>query len=100
MRIEEEIKEYPERFARLHTLEPDVTDWSDYSFHISGDNISIMDLHYNNPSLKNKLFIIKFSGSKGIEYCEIIKRIKTVKQMTVSQICKELGYDVEIIKGE
>lgn len=36
--------------------------------------------------------------SRPVEYVDVFSRLKEPKKMTVSEICKELGYDVEIIK--
>lgn len=36
--------------------------------------------------------------SRPVEYVDVFLRPKEPKKMTVSEICKELGYDVEIIK--
>ena len=36
--------------------------------------------------------------SRPTKYVDVFSRPKESKKMTVSEICKELGYDVEIIK--
>lgn len=60
---------------------------------------NISDLHNNmtcyDPSYRES-DIIKVS--RPIEYVDVFSRPKEPKKMTVSEICKELGYDVEIVK--
>ena len=54
--------------------------------------------NYNN-NLTNEDSDASFDIIKVERYGQVIyEREKTVKKMTVSEICKELGYDVEIVK--
>lgn len=55
------------------------------------------------PKYIQKLFKLIRQKDIDFENCDlklIFEREKEVKKMTVAQICKELGYDVEIIKED
>ena len=61
------------------------------------DNIGDIrdDMIYSDPDYSES-DIMKVS--RPTKYVDVFSRPKESKKMTVSEICKELGYDVEIIK--
>lgn len=83
---------------RLVLLENDFVDMSDdnnnYLEWLSEVN---NDLTYSRSNNKN-YDIVKVERPSG--YNTVYTRQEEAKKMTVAQICKELGYDIEIIKEE
>ena len=51
-------------------------------------------MHYSSNNRESDIIKV----SRPIEYVDVFSRPKEPKKMTVSEICKELGYDVEIVK--
>lgn len=74
---------------------------NDHMFGCHGDDdfdCDYLENNYNND-LTNEDSDTSFDIIKVERYGQVIyEREKTVKKMTVSEICKELGYDVEIVK--
>lgn len=64
------------------------------------DNLTFLNSYKNNDIVK----IYEIDNSCTFEYLEnnlsLIWERKEVKKMTVSEICEELGYEVEIVKKE
>lgn len=74
---------------------------NDHMFGCHGDDdfdCDYLENNYNND-LTSKNVDTSFDIIKVERYGQVIYVIEqTVKKMTVSEICKELGYDVEIVK--
>lgn len=51
-------------------------------------------MHYSSNNRESDIIKV----SRPVEYIEVFSRPKEPKKMTVSEICKELGCDVEIVK--
>ena len=56
--------------------------------------------HYINKYILSPYYLTFWENGLIIDEYEIVEHQKEVKKMTVSEICKELGYEVEIIKEE
>ena len=54
--------------------------------------------HYINKHILSPYYLTYWEKGLIIDDYEIVEPKKEVKKMTVSEICKELGYEVEIVK--
>lgn len=63
------------------------------------NNIRIISYQIN-KNILSPLNLVFWKYGLIIDEYEIVEPEKEVKKMTLSQICDELGYDVEIVKEE
>jgi len=104
--VEKAIKEQ-KNLSRTYLRGADLYLWDDEEPNISKvikefeekSNVKIKS-YYINKHMLSPYYLLYWKNALIIDDYEIVKSQKETKKMTVSEICKQLGYDVEIIKEE